>query len=84
MCCFVGMTYCGVVGHVLRREYTVIGAPVNKAARLMMAYTGKVTCDRETFLHSQIDARHFILQEAKQLKGLASVGPIYEYNEKIM
>ncbi|XP_067203728.1 adenylate cyclase type 10-like [Linepithema humile] len=33
-----GMTYCGVVGHILRREYTVIGMSVNKAARLMIAY----------------------------------------------
>lgn len=37
-----GMTYCGVVGHVLRREYTVIGMSVNKAARLMVAYNNKV------------------------------------------
>lgn len=37
-----GMTYCGVVGHILRREYTVIGMSVNKAARLMVAYTNKV------------------------------------------
>lgn len=37
-----GQTYCGVVGHVLRREYTVIGMAVNKAARLMCAYVNKV------------------------------------------
>lgn len=37
-----GITYCGVVGHVLRREYTVIGMPVNRAARLMCTYTDKV------------------------------------------
>ncbi|KZC13508.1 Adenylate cyclase type 10, partial [Dufourea novaeangliae] len=37
-----GMTYCGVVGHILRREYTVIGMSVNKAARLMVAYRDKV------------------------------------------
>lgn len=37
-----GMTYCGVVGHVLRKEYTVIGISVNKAARLMCAYNDKV------------------------------------------
>lgn len=36
-----GMTYCGVVGHILRREYTVIGISVNKAARLMVAYQDK-------------------------------------------
>lgn len=37
-----GMTYCGVVGHILRKEYTVIGMSVNKAARLMVAYNNKV------------------------------------------
>lgn len=37
-----GMTYCGVVGHILRREYTVIGMAVNRAARLMMVYNNKV------------------------------------------
>lgn len=37
-----GITYCGVVGHVLRREYTVIGISVNKAARLMCAYNNMV------------------------------------------
>ena len=37
-----GMTYCGVVGHILRREYTVIGMAVNIAARLMVAYNNKV------------------------------------------
>ncbi|CAK1552980.1 unnamed protein product [Leptosia nina] len=29
-----GSTYCGVVGHALRREYTVIGSAVNKGSRL--------------------------------------------------
>lgn len=38
-----GMTYCGVVGHILRREYTVIGMAVNKAARLMCAYPNRVS-----------------------------------------
>ncbi|PSN36387.1 hypothetical protein C0J52_14455 [Blattella germanica] len=77
-----GMSYCGVVGHILRREYTVIGVPVNKGARLMVAYPGKVTCDREVFLHSKLDSLHFVLQEPKALKGLQNVGPIYEYKEK--
>lgn len=38
-----GITYCGVVGHILRREYTVIGMAVNKAARLMCTYTDKAS-----------------------------------------
>jgi class 3 adenylate cyclase len=36
-----GLTYCGVVGHNHRHEYTVIGRKVNMAARLMMHYPGK-------------------------------------------
>ncbi|XP_015436066.1 PREDICTED: adenylate cyclase type 10-like [Dufourea novaeangliae] len=77
-----GMTYCGVVGHILRREYTVIGMSVNKAARLMVAYRDKVVCDRESFLQSHLEARHFILQEPRYLKGITNVGPIYEFQEK--
>ncbi|XP_026826225.1 adenylate cyclase type 10-like [Ooceraea biroi] len=77
-----GMTYCGVVGHVLRREYTVIGMSVNKAARLMVAYSNKVICDRESFLHSRLEARHFILQEPRHLKGITNVGPVYEFQEQ--
>ncbi|XP_057329018.1 adenylate cyclase type 10-like isoform X2 [Microplitis mediator] len=78
-----GMTYCGVVGHTLRREYTVIGMPVNKAARLMVAYVNKVVCDRESFLYSRLESGHFILQEAKHLKGISNVGPIYEFLEQV-
>ncbi|XP_022909660.1 adenylate cyclase type 10-like [Onthophagus taurus] len=76
-----GITYCGVVGHTLRREYTVISLTVNKAARLMCAYTNKVTCDRETFLHSKLQASNFILQEYKTLKGITKTGPVYEFRE---
>ncbi|KAJ0174028.1 hypothetical protein K1T71_010174 [Dendrolimus kikuchii] len=75
-----GTTYCGVVGHILRREYTVIGPAVNKAARLMMAYPNKVTCDKETCLRSKIDQDYFRLMETKLLKGIAKPGPIYEFN----
>jgi len=39
-----GATYCGVVGHFHRHEYTVIGPKVNKAARFMMYYPDKVKC----------------------------------------
>lgn len=75
------MTYCGVVGHTLRREYTVISLTVNKAARLMVAYPNKVTCDMETFLHSKLESRNFILQEVKTLKGISRAGPVYEFKE---
>lgn len=47
----------------------------------MVAYPDKVTCDRETFLYSKLEARHFILQEYKPLKGIINPGPIYEFKE---
>ena len=43
--CPAGPTYCGVIGHPARHEYTVIGRTVNKAARLMTNYPGVVSCD---------------------------------------
>ncbi|KAJ3648252.1 hypothetical protein Zmor_020070 [Zophobas morio] len=76
-----GKTYCGVFGHTLRREYTVIGLIVNKAARLMMAYKNKVTCDKATFLHSKLEANNFILQDYVPLKGISRPGPVYEFVE---
>ncbi|KAK2576827.1 hypothetical protein KPH14_005461 [Odynerus spinipes] len=78
-----GVTYCGVVGHILRREYTVIGMAVNKAARLMCVYQNKVVCDRESFLHSRLEGSHFKLQEPKYLKGISDVGPVYEFEEQV-
>jgi len=43
----------------------------------------KVICDRESFLRSRLEARHFILQEPKHLKGITNVGPVYEFEEQI-
>lgn len=77
------MTYCGVVGHPLRREYTVIGRVVNKAARLMVSYPNKVTCDQPTFLASKLETSYFILQKPISLKGFRYVGPIYAFEEPV-
>ncbi|GLV33319.1 hypothetical protein CBL_11758 [Carabus blaptoides fortunei] len=79
-----GVTYCGVVGHPLRKEYTVIGRTVNKAARLMVAYPNMITCDTYIFLYSRLQARYFNTQPSVKLKGFQNVGPIYEYNDECL
>ncbi|NXV24819.1 ADCYA cyclase, partial [Cepphus grylle] len=40
-----GTVFCGVTGHPLRHEYTVLGQKVNLAARMMVHYPGLVSCD---------------------------------------
>lgn len=74
-----GSTFCGVVGHSHRHEYTVIGSKVNMAARLMMYYPNKVTCDNETYHYSKLSKAHFRELELKKMKGLSNVGTIREY-----
>lgn len=78
-----GQVYCGVVGHPLRREFTVIGAIVNKAARLMCTYRNKITCDEATFMKSKMSSNSFTLQPKTDLKGINHPGKIYEYSEEI-
>lgn len=76
-----GASYCGVIGHTLRREYSVISVTVNKAARFMMAYTDVVSCDRETMMHSQMDLKHFTLLPARHMKGLSEEVVAYAFKE---
>nr|XP_021191693.2 adenylate cyclase type 10 [Helicoverpa armigera] len=78
-----GQVYCGVVGHPLRREFTVIGAIVNKAARLMCGFRNKITCDETTFVKSKMSKNGFTLQPTIELKGIVKPGKIYEYSEDI-
>ncbi|CAK1593969.1 unnamed protein product [Parnassius mnemosyne] len=78
-----GQVYCGVIGHPLRREFTVIGAIVNKAARFMCYFRNKITCDEATFVKSKMSNNGFTLQPNVKLKGIIHPGKIYEYTEEI-
>lgn len=43
-----GRVFCGTIGNEERCEYTIIGAVVNLAARLMQAADGRILCDTPT------------------------------------
>ncbi|XP_068786038.1 adenylate cyclase type 10-like, partial [Struthio camelus] len=74
-----GTVFCGVVGHRVRHEYTVIGQKVNLAARLMEHYPGLVSCDAATYAASRLPRWCFKeLPEAK-MKGVVDPGPVYQY-----
>ncbi|XP_023931775.1 LOW QUALITY PROTEIN: adenylate cyclase type 10 [Lingula anatina] len=77
-----GNSFCGVVGHKDRHEYTVIGRKVNMAARLMMYYPAIVSCDNETFTHSKLNRCNFKTMQAKKLKGMHKIGIVREYTEE--
>ncbi|KAH0501911.1 Adenylate cyclase type 10 [Microtus ochrogaster] len=81
-----GIVFCGIVGHTVRHEYTVIGQKVNIAARMMMYYPGIVTCDSVTYDGSNLPAYFFKELPKKVMKGVADSGPVYQclgLNEKV-
>ena len=51
------------------------------AARFMMHYPNKVTCDDETYMLSRLPAPNFDVLVTKRMKGLRNVGIIREYTE---
>ncbi|XP_039341045.1 adenylate cyclase type 10 isoform X3 [Mauremys reevesii] len=74
-----GPVFCGVVGHRVRHEYTVIGRKVNLAARMMMYYPGLVSCDAVTYANSRLP--HYFFEELPQaeMKGVVNPGVVYHY-----
>ncbi|XP_016047464.1 adenylate cyclase type 10 [Erinaceus europaeus] len=81
-----GIVFCGIVGHSVRHEYTVIGQKVNIAARMMMYYPGIVTCDSVTYNSSNLPPYFFKELPKKVMKGVADSGPVYQclgLNEKV-
>ncbi|XP_016285424.1 adenylate cyclase type 10 isoform X8 [Monodelphis domestica] len=82
-----GIVFCGIVGHAVRHEYTVIGQKVNIAARMMMYYPGIVTCDSVTYSSCGLPSYFFKELPKQHMKGVAEPGPVYQclgLNEKVM
>ncbi|XP_065410647.1 adenylate cyclase type 10-like [Chrysemys picta bellii] len=74
-----GPVFCGVVGHHVRHEYTVIGQKVNLTARMMMYYPGLVSCDAVTYANSRLP--HYFFEELPwtEMKGVVNPGVVYHY-----
>lgn len=73
-----GIVWCGTLGNLTRREYTVMGNVVNLAARLMSnAPAGGMLCDQETQRH--LVALHFEVRplDPIKMKGRAEKVPVY-------
>lgn len=71
-----GRTFCGTVGNASRREYTLIGASINLAARLMQEADGEVLCDEATARAAQ-DAFGFVALPPRTLKGWEQPIPVF-------
>jgi class 3 adenylate cyclase/tetratricopeptide (TPR) repeat protein len=71
-----GRVYCGEIGSSGRREYTLIGQVVNRAARLMMAAGDDILCDEPT-RHDAQGRFVFAALPAVTLKGMAEPVPVF-------
>jgi class 3 adenylate cyclase/tetratricopeptide (TPR) repeat protein len=70
-----GLVYAGDIAAGERRFYTVLGRPVNLAARLMTAADGGILCDGETARRGGRRAR-FDALEPLALKGISEPVPV--------
>ncbi|HET9289678.1 MAG TPA: adenylate/guanylate cyclase domain-containing protein, partial [Actinomycetes bacterium] len=71
-----GQAFCGTVGSRWRREYTMLGAPVNLAARLMQEAGDGVLCDAATAEAARA-AMAFEALPPVRVKGRAGLVPVY-------
>ncbi len=70
----------GFVGSMRRRQFMAHGAPINRAARLMMADTGGILCDAPTERASRSSFK-FEPQGTLQLAGLGDMAAVFRPRE---
>ncbi|MGH9942186.1 MAG: AAA family ATPase, partial [Pyrinomonadaceae bacterium] len=68
-----GLAFCGSVGNAVRREYTLMGHVVNRAARLMQAAAGDILCDAPT---AQSAAGRLVFESLPPLKLKGMTEPV--------
>ncbi|XP_076398119.1 adenylate cyclase type 10 [Megachile rotundata] len=75
-----GMAFCGVVGHIVRRQYMIFGTPIDKAISLMKISYNKISCDYEAYADSSLSKNNF---RSRGMKTLSRFGRcfVYEYIE---
>ncbi|MBM7846161.1 adenylate/guanylate cyclase domain-containing protein [Herpetosiphon giganteus] len=71
-----GPAFCGEIGNSQRREFTMIGDVVNRAARLMEANLAPILCDQTTAQASQQQVRFQVLPPI-MIKGKSQPITIY-------
>jgi class 3 adenylate cyclase len=71
-----GRAFCGSIGGAQRREYTIIGAVVNLAARLAEQSSGAIFCDQAAFRASSSRIQ-FAALPMMRLKGISQPVPAF-------
>ncbi|KAL6439512.1 hypothetical protein ACFW04_003964 [Cataglyphis niger] len=73
-----GMAYCGVIGHVARKYFAVIGPPIDKVMKIMSISYDKVSCDYDTVIHSHFKKYQF-RSRGVRIFGRLEKFHVYEY-----
>eukprot|EP00817_Percolomonadidae_sp_ATCC50343_P006780 CAMPEP_0117422816 /NCGR_PEP_ID=MMETSP0758-20121206/3583_1 /TAXON_ID=63605 /ORGANISM="Percolomonas cosmopolitus, Strain AE-1 (ATCC 50343)" /LENGTH=582 /DNA_ID=CAMNT_0005205669 /DNA_START=182 /DNA_END=1927 /DNA_ORIENTATION=- len=77
----VGNTYCGNMGSLERRDYSIIGHPVNTAARLMKHPKNRhILCGEELYMATQSKIQWIANDQKICLKGLEPVSTFIPVN----